>query len=87
MYGFECFAAKRICKFRRSTSCVSKNVTCIVFRLSCSKQGVGSTFDWKPRLRNNKSHIKKKMRSCSIVNHFIDVCSDTVFLKKILDLL
>ena len=53
----------------------------------CLKQGVGSTFDWKPRLRNNKSHIKKKMRSCSIVNHFIDVCSDTVFLKKILDLL
>ena len=41
------------------------------------KQGVGSTVDWKPRLRNYKSHIKKKVRSCSIVNHFIDVCSDT----------
>ena len=24
-----------------------------------------------------ESHIKKKVRSCSIVNHFIDVCSDT----------
>ena len=32
--------------------------------------------DWKPRLRNYKSHIKEKLRSCSIVNRFIDVCSD-----------
>ena len=30
----------------------------------------------KHRLRNYKSHIKEKVRSCSIVNHFIDVCSD-----------
>ena len=41
------------------------------------QQGVGSTVDSKPRLRNYKFHIKKKVRSCSIVNHFIDVCSDT----------
>ena len=47
------------------------NLYCIL------KQGVRSTVDWKPRLRNYKSHIKKKVRSCSIVNHFIDVCSDT----------
>ena len=55
----------------------SKNVIYIAFCLNCLKQGVGSTVDWKPRLRNYKSHIKKKVRSCSIVNHFIDVCSDT----------
>ena len=47
------------------------NLYCIL------KQGVRSTVDWKPRLRNYKSHIKKKVRSCSIVNHFIDVSSDT----------
>ena len=75
--SFECFATKRIYKVRRSTSCVSKNVIYIAFCLNCLKQGVGSTVDWKPRLRNYKSHIKKKVRSCSIVNHFIDVCSDT----------
>ena len=30
----------------------------------------------KPRLRNYKSHIKKNVRSCRIVTHFIDECSD-----------
>ena len=75
--SFECFATKRVYKVRRSTSCVSKNVIYIAFCLNCLKQGVGSTVDWKPRLRNYKSHIKKKVRSCSIVNHFIDVSSDT----------
>ena len=29
------------------------------------------------RLQNYESHTKKKVRSCSIVNRFIDVCSDT----------
>ena len=47
------------------------------FCLNCLKQGVGSTVDWKTRLQSYKSHLKKKVQSCSIVNHFIDVCSDT----------
>ena len=75
--SFKCFALKKIYKVRWYTSCVSKNIIYISFWLNCLKQGVGSTVDWKPRLRNYKSHIKKKVRSCSIVNHFIDVCSDT----------
>ena len=75
--SFECFATKRIHKVRRSTSCVSKNVIYIAFCLNCLKQGVGSTVDWEPRSRNYKSHIKKEVRSCSIVNQFIVVCSDT----------
>ena len=75
--SFECFATKIIYKVRWSTSCVSKNLSYIAFCLNYLKQRVGSTVDWKPRLRNYKSHIKKKVRSCSIVNHFIDVFSDT----------
>ena len=75
--GFECVATKRIYKVRQSTSCVSKNRIRIAFCLSCLKQGVGSTLGWKRRLQNYKSHINEKVRSCSIVNHFIDVCSDT----------
>ena len=70
--SFKCFATKRVYKVRRS-----KNVICIAFCLNCLKHRVGSTVDWKPRFRNYKSHIKKKVRSCSIVNHFIDVCNDT----------
>ena len=53
-----------------------KNVLYIVFCLNCLIQGVRSTVDWKPRLQNYKSHINKKCDLCSIVNHFIDVCSD-----------
>ena len=63
--------------------CVCKNVIYIAFCLSYSKQGVGSTLDWKTRLRNYKSHIKKKLRSCSLANHFVDVCSDTEDPSKI----
>ena len=74
---FECLATKKIYKVRRSTSCVSKNVIHIAFSLNCLKQGVGSTVYWKLRLQNYKSHIKKKVQSCSIVSHFICVCSDT----------
>ena len=75
--SFECFATERAYKVRRSASCVSKNVIHIAFCLNCLKEGVRSTVDGKPRLRNYKSHLKKKVQSCSIVNHFIDVCSDT----------
>ena len=75
--SFECVATKRVYKVRRSTSCVSKNVTYIAHCLNILKQGVGSTVDWKPRL----------VRYFSIVNHFIDVCVDTDDPSRILDLL
>ena len=51
---------------------------------TCGKQGVGSTENWKPRLSNYKSHIKKKVKSCSIVKHFIDSCTDIVNPSKYL---
>ena len=51
------------------------NFYCILFKFL--KQGVGSIVDWKPGLRSYESHIKKKVQFCSIVNHFINVCSDT----------
>ena len=63
--SFECFATKRVYKVRRFTSYVSKNVIYIAFCLNCLKQVVRSTVDWKPRLRNYKSHIKKK--KCDLV--------------------
>ena len=74
--SFKCFPTKRIYKVRRSTSCISKNVIYIAFCLNCLKEGVRYIVDWKLRLRNYKSHVKK-VRSCSIVNHFTDVSSDT----------
>ena len=33
---------------------------------------VGSTTNFKKRVANYKSHIKRQRRTCSIVNHFLD---------------
>ena len=44
--------------------------------IKCSEQGVGSTFCWKPRLRNYKAHIKANKKTCRIVRHFIEKCFD-----------
>ena len=69
-------ATGRIFIFHRDSSCQSKNVIYIAFCLVCGKQGVGSTTNWKPRLANYKSHIKKKIPTCRIVRHFIEGCSN-----------
>ena len=47
---------------------------------------MGSSINFRSRLSNNKSHIKKNKRTCRLVNHFIDnSCSHTLFdLKFIL---
>ena len=69
-------ASGRKYTIRANTTCASKNVIYVAFCTKCNMQGVGSTVSWKARLSNYKSHIKKKIRSCCIVNHFIDDCSD-----------
>ena len=45
---------------RKESTCTSINVIYLVYCTSCGKQGVGSTFAWKPRLANYTSHIRKK---------------------------
>ena len=86
--SFQCFATKRFYKNRPSTSCVSKNTIYVAFCLTCLKQGVRYTVDWKPRLWNYKTHIKKKLRSCSIANQFISLMFVVTQMipQKILDL-
>ena len=59
-----------ICK---SLTCTSRNVVYLAHCVTCNLQGVGSTVNFKSRLANYKSHIKYNKRTCSIVNHFIDV--------------
>ena len=68
------FATGRKFNIRNSVNCTTLNVIYVAFCMKCGKQGVGSTIKWKSRLANYKSHIKKKIRSCVIVNHFIDEC-------------
>ena len=54
----------------------------LVYCTKCGKQVVGSSKNWESWLSNHKSHIKKKVKSCSIVKHFIDSCTATVIPSK-----
>ena len=53
-------------------TCTTPNVLYLSQCEKCKLQGVGSTTNWKPRLRNYKSWVKKQIRQCRIGNHFID---------------
>ena len=61
-----CFATGVKFKIRRDSNCNTKNVIYLAYCKKCYKQGVGSCIEWKPRLRNYKSHIKKK-KALSVV--------------------
>ena len=61
---------------RRDFTCNSRYIIYCAICTRCRKQGVGSTFDWKPRLRNYKYHIKERLNTCGIVKHFVEDCVD-----------
>ena len=61
---------------RRDFSCNSRYIIYCAMCTKCRKQGIGSTFVWKPRLSNYKSHIKHGIDTCGIVKHFIEECVD-----------
>ena len=61
---------------RKSITCKAKFVVNVAYCVKCRSQGVGSSILWRPRLRNYKSHISKKVYTCNIVKHFIDRCND-----------
>ena len=51
------FASSKTYNVKRVLPCSSKYIVYLAFCSVCREQGVGSTFDWKPRMRNYKSHI------------------------------
>ena len=63
-------------KIRQHLSCRTDFVICCAFCKNCNRQCVGSGIDFRRRLSNYKSHIKKQKRTCRLVNHFIDNSSD-----------
>ena len=67
-------ATGKVFKVRKSMNCNTPNVIYVAECKKCKKQGVGSTINWKPRLRNYKSHIIKRHLTCRIVKHFIEDC-------------
>ena len=71
--NIKCFATSKSYKIKRDLNCETPNVIYVGFCIVCERQGVGSTVDWKPRMRNYKSHINKGRKTCRIVKHFLDV--------------
>ena len=71
-------------KIRRYLTCTTQYMIYLGYSTKSGKQGVGSTESFKPQLSNYKLHIKQKVKSCSIVKHFIHSCTDTVNLYKYL---
>ena len=74
--SIKCHATGKIYKIRNKITCNTPNVIYCAQCLKCLKQGIGSTTKWKPRLRNYKAHIKGKINTCNIVDHFINCCKD-----------
>lgn len=63
----------------------SKNVIYIAYCLSCLKQGVGSTVDWKPWLRDYKLHMKKKIALATLLAMLLMVVVTQIILQNILN--
>ena len=61
---------------RGNFTCHSKYVIYCASCALCKKQGVGSTFNWKPRLANYKWQIANGCQTCEIVKHFVNCCTN-----------
>ena len=61
---------------RGNFTCHSKYVIYCASCALCEKQGVGSTFNWKPRLANYKWQIANGCQTCEIVKHFVNCCTN-----------
>ena len=70
------FATGRVFQLLKVMDCKTPYVVYAGECLRCGEQGVGSTVNWKPRLSNYKSHIKKGINTCGIVKHFLEDCVD-----------
>ena len=68
----KCNATGRTFNLRKEMNCNTPNIIYMLECRKCKLQGVGSTVNWKPRLRNYKSWVKKRIRKCRMGNHFID---------------
>ena len=71
--SFQASAMGRLFEINKPLTCTSENIVYLASCGICDLQGVGSTVCFKSRLANYKFHIKHKRKTCSIVNHFIDM--------------
>ena len=62
----------RVFQIKKLLTCTSDNVVYLASCVASDLQGVGSTINFKTRLANYKSHIKRNKITCGIVNHFLN---------------
>ena len=62
----------RVFQIKKLLTCTSDNVVYLASCVVSDLQGVGSTINFKSRLANYKSHIKRNKITCGIVNHFLN---------------
>ena len=71
---FSSYHSEQIFPITKKLNCQSVNLIYLMECNTCKQSYVGYTTSNLPkRFSNHKSHIKKGIRSCKLVNHFIDV--------------
>ena len=71
---FSSYHSEQVFPITKKLSCQSVNLIYLMECNTCKQSYVGYTTSNLPkRFSNHKSHIKKGIKSCKLVNHFIDV--------------
>ena len=71
---FSSYHSEQVFPITKYLSCQSTNLIYLMECNTCKQSYVGYTTSNLPkRFSNHKSHIKKGIRSCKLVNHFLDI--------------
>ena len=71
---FSSYHSRQIFSITKNLNCQSKNLIYLMECNTCKLSYVGYTTSNLPkRLSNHKSHIKRGIKSCKLVNHFLDI--------------
>ena len=79
-FKFSNHHSKQVSPINKYITCQSNNLIYLMECRTCKQLYVGfTTFNLPKRIYNHKSHIKKGIRSCKLVNHFLDIDHDLDF--------
>ena len=73
-FNFSSYHSEQVFPITKKLSCQSTNLIYLMECVTCKQSYVGyTTYNLPKRLSNHKSHLKKKIRSCKLVTHFLDI--------------
>ena len=77
---FSSYHSNQVFPINKHITCQSTNLIYLMECKTCKQSYVGYTTSNLPkRFSNHKSHLKKGIRSCKLVNHFLDIDHDIDF--------